>query len=217
MMMRTVTAALCTLLAMLPLAPAWAQANARAPGAQLSGTVQSLDGRTLVLKMQGREGIAIVLPQGLRMLRNEKTGLDDIRAGDFIASAAVLGADGRLHAQEVRIFPEALRGSGEGHRPMSSGATMTNATVSTVTQGPSRTMTNATVANVASAGRQPGSRVLSVSYPGGTKDIEVAAGVPIVRIHAVDLAQLKPGTTVNVAVTQSETGLVASRLSIISD
>jgi len=210
MKMRTLFATLC---AMLLVAPVLAQGT-RVTGAQLSGMVQRLDGRTLVLKMDTGESVSIVLPEGLRMLRNEKTSMDDIRAGEYIASAAVQGADGRLHAQELRIFPEALRGSGEGHRPMSSGATMTNATVSAVTASPSRTMTNATVASV---GTQKGSRVLSVTYPDGAKDIEVSSAVPIVRIHVADLAQLKPGTAVTATVAQSGSGLVASRLTIISN
>ena len=213
MIMRTLSIALCGLLAMLLAAPTLAQGT-RAAGVQLSGTVQSLDGRTLVLKRDAGESVSIVLPEGLRMLRNEKTSMDDIRAGEFIASAAVQGADGRLHAQEVRIFPEALRGSSEGHWPMSSGATMTNATVSTVTQGSSRTMTNATVTSV---DRQQSSRVLHVQYPGGEKDIEISSEVPIVRIHSADITQLKPGTAVTVTVTKAGTGLVTSRLTIISN
>jgi hypothetical protein len=77
-----------------------------------------------------------------------------------------------------------------------------------------RTMTNATVASV---GRQQGSRVLHVQYPDGSKDIEVSSEVPIVRIHVADLAELKPGTAVTATVAQSASGLVASRLVIISN
>ncbi len=50
MMMRTVLAALCALCAMLLAAPALAQDNGRVPGVRLSGTVQGLQGRTLVVK-----------------------------------------------------------------------------------------------------------------------------------------------------------------------
>ena len=213
MRIHTLIAAACMLCAVVAGSPAWSQ-GARVPGSQLSGTVQSLNGRMLVLSNAAGESVSVSLPEGLRMLRNEKTGLDDIRAGEFIASAAVQGADGLLHAQELRIFPEELRGSGEGHRPMSSGATMTNATVSAVTPTPLRTMTNATVASV---GRQQGSRVLHVQYPDGAKDIEVSSEVPIVRIHVADMAQLKPGTAVTATVARSGTGLVASRLTILSN
>ena len=67
----------------------------------------------------------------------------DIKPGDFVGSAAVRGADGKLHAEEVHIFPENLRGTGEGHRPMS---------------GPQESMTNAAVAGIAARPRAGFSR-----------------------------------------------------------
>ena len=64
-------------------------------------------------------------------MANAKSSLADIKPGDFVGSAAIKGADGKMHAQEVHIFPEAMRGSNEGHYPwdLKPGSMMTNATV----------------------------------------------------------------------------------------
>lgn len=67
-----------------------------------------------------------------------------IQSGTFIGTAAVPRADGSLSAFEVPMFPEAARGTGEGHSPwdLQPGATMTNAAVASITPGAgSRTMT----------------------------------------------------------------------------
>jgi hypothetical protein len=68
----------------------------------------------------------------------EKRSVADIKSGDFLASGGVKGSDGKIHAVEVRIFPEALRGIGEGQRPWDAkpDGVMTNATVGYVTQSP---------------------------------------------------------------------------------
>ena len=46
-----------------------------------------------------------------------KASMADIKPGMFVGSTAMPGADGNLTAVEVHIFPEAMRGTGEGHRP----------------------------------------------------------------------------------------------------
>lgn len=71
------------------------------------------------------------------------------------ASAAVRGRDGKLHAQEVHIFPNSLRGAGEDHRPMDQ---------------PEQTMTNATVYGVADGAATTG-RTLRLRYLGGEQSI----------------------------------------------
>jgi hypothetical protein len=62
----------------------------------------------------------------------------DIKAGDYVASTGVKSTDGKIHAIEVRIFPEAARGTGEGQYPwdLMPDSIMTNATVGKVDQAP---------------------------------------------------------------------------------
>ena len=43
--------------------------------------------------------------------------LADVKPGTFIGVAALPGEGSELKAMEVHIFPEAMRGTGEGFRP----------------------------------------------------------------------------------------------------
>jgi hypothetical protein len=67
-----------------------------------------------------------------------RRSLADIRAGDYVASTSARGTDGKLHAREIHIFPEAMRGVGEGQRPtdLAPDSLMTNATVSGISAAP---------------------------------------------------------------------------------
>ena len=103
--------------------------------------------------------------------------------GVYLGTIAAPRADGMLYASEVHIFPETMRGTGEGHRPMDTGPgnTMTNAMVSSVGAAkadarPGNTMTNATVAQVA---RGESDRRLTLTYAGGEK--VVTSGVSLIK------------------------------------
>jgi hypothetical protein len=61
-----------------------------------------------------------------------KASAADIKPGDYVASGGVPQADGTQKAVELRVFPENMRGNGDGHRPRWRGATdgtMTNGAV----------------------------------------------------------------------------------------
>jgi hypothetical protein len=168
-------------------------AAAETSSVRISGTIEKLDGQILsVMSKDGRE-LAINLPDGVRISALANKSLDDIKPGDFVGSAAVADADGKLHAQEVHIFPESLRGSGEGHRPMAD---------------PGQTMTNATVAEVV---RSPDGRGIKLRYPGGEQEIDVAGDVRVVEILPGDLSFLKPGAAVAVFATKASDGSLSAR------
>src|SRR3977135_31960 len=114
--------------------------------ARMLGTIDSFNGQILVVKSQDGQVTSITVPPDLRVMANAKAGLADIKPGDFVGSAADKGPDGKLHAEEVHIFPESMRGTGEGHRPMgpNPNRSMTNGAVAMM--GPDdRTMTKGTV------------------------------------------------------------------------
>jgi hypothetical protein len=115
----------------------------------------------------------------------------------------------------VHIFAEALRGTGEGHRPMDGapGATMTNATVSGVAAAPPRnTMTNATVANVAASSQ---GRKMTLTYTGGEKIVIVPADALVFATEAGSRDLLVPGAHVVVyAASQSDGTLASERISV---
>jgi hypothetical protein len=126
--------------------------------------------------------------------------LEDIKPGSFIGSAAVPQADGGLRALEVHVFPESMRGSGEGHRPfdLQPQSTMTNGTVGSVTGTTDRTMT--------------------VVYQGGEKTISVPPGTPIVTYEPATRAMLVAGAHVILFGTEGDGGAItATRISVGKD
>jgi hypothetical protein len=194
--MRTLLAspAAAVLAALLPLAPltAFAQAQTAMPP-RISGTIEAFDGQTLTVKPASGEAVTVLVPDSVRIGAVEDRTLDDIKPGDFVGSAAVEGADGKLHAQEVHIFPEAMRGTGEGHRPMGE---------------PKQTMTNATVAVVAAA---PKGRTLELDYKGGKQAVEVDPGTRVVLLVPGDRSLLKAGAAVAVFAAKAADGTLTAR------
>lgn len=117
---------------------------------RIKGTVEDFAAPVLTVKTTDGKSLAITLLPDARIIANKKATLADIRSNDFVASAATLGPDGKLHAEEVRIFPETMRGIGEGQYPMDK---------------PGRKMTNATVLQVAGAAKTKGG-TLKLSFHG---------------------------------------------------
>ena len=173
------------------------------------GVVSSFDGTTLVVQTPDGKTTSVNVPADVRINANEKAKLADIKPGDFVGSAADKGPDGKLHAEEVHIFPEAMRGTGEGHRTMgpNPNRSMTNGTVA-INDPESRTMTNGTV----SAASGKGSITLTVHYKDGDQMIEVSPDTPIVTIIPGDRTLLKPGATVSVVAMQKDSGLTVTIL-----
>ena len=133
--------------------PAWAQ-NAGPPPAPVTGVIQSFDGKTLTLKAADGSMVAAALAPNVRIQMSVKKTLADIKPGDFIASGGTRGPDGKIHANEIRIFSAP---GGEGQFPMTQpGQVMTNATVKEV-------MTDATVKQVGSAAGVP---IIKLSFHG---------------------------------------------------
>jgi hypothetical protein len=162
------------------------------------GTVDKLDGTTMVLRSDdGGAAESFRLAADVLVLQSRPATLADIRPNDFVASAARPGADGKLHSVELRIFPEALRGAGEGQRPMAGTGNLT--------------MTNATVTGAAVA---DGSNDIKVSFKGGVSEMVVDPGVPVTRIDVADKSLLKVGAKVRVQGARDAGGASASRITI---
>lgn len=173
-------------------APAMAQTPAPA-SARISGVVETFAGDTLVMKSADSQDVTVDVPAGTRITALANRQLSDIKPGDFVGSAAIRGRDGKLHAQEVHIFPEAMRGTGEGHRVM---------------DRPHQSMTNATVSGVTAAAR---GRVLMLNYKGGTQEIDVGTDARIVTFIPGDRGLLKPGASVVVVAAKAPDGTLTAR------
>ena len=97
-------------------APALAQGNS---AINRVGTVGNVDASSISLTSdQGSQNEVFKLAPNVLVLQTRPANLADIKPNDFVASAARIGTDGKLHSTEVRIFPDAMRGVGEGQRPM---------------------------------------------------------------------------------------------------
>lgn len=187
---------------------------------KISGEVVLLEGSRLEVKSTNGQALTIKLADKARFSARSPADLATITAGSFIGTTAVPQADGTLLASEVRVFPESMRGTGEGHRPMDNepGNTMTNATVTGIAAAgvskPRDTMTNATVANVAVAQNENGKR-LTLTYKGGEKVVFVPDGIPIMMTGPGDRSLLVPGAHVVVYAAKQHDGvLVAERVSV---
>jgi Domain of unknown function (DUF5666) len=168
-------AAIAALLAL----PALAQTPPAGPPTRIRGTVEALDGQMLMVKSRDGQSLHVMLAPDYKVNGLAKADLASIKANDFVGVAAKKGPDGKLQAQEVLVFPEAMRGTGEGHYPWD--------------LTPDSTMTNATVAEVASA---PKGRVLKLKHKDGENEIEVAPDAPVVTFVPADPSLLKPGAAV---------------------
>ncbi len=157
------------------------------------GTVEKLDGQILMIKSRDGKDMHIMMAKDFPVLGILKAKLADIKQGDFVGIAALKGTDGKLHAQEVLIFPEAARGTGEGHYAWD--------------LTPDSTMTNATVAEVVSMSKD---RSLKLKHKDGVNEIEVSPDVPVVTFAPADAGLLKAGAAVFVPAMKKADGSIVA-------
>jgi len=168
-------------------------ASAQQADMRMQGTIEKLDSASLLLRRNDGTTSSLSLGSQTAIFTSQPSSLSAIKPGDFIASAAVRGADGKLRSKELRIFPEALRGIGEGQRPM---------------DAPQTLMTNAAVSEVVAA---PEGDVVKVKYKDGTADLVVGPQVPIKAVVASEAKSLKPGEKVFVLATKGQDGTLTAK------
>jgi hypothetical protein len=173
------------------------------PTVRLRGTIEKVDGNTLTLKSRDGAELRLTLADDARVVAVVKASLADIKEGTFLGSAAMPQADGSQKALEVHIFPEQMRGTGEGHRPYA--------------PVPNSTMTNGTVGGATVTGVD-GSTII-VKYKDGEKKIIVPPNAPIVRYEIGSKADLKSGAayTVLAATKQADGTYSAARINVGRD
>jgi hypothetical protein len=101
---------------------------------RVRGTIERIDGSTYMVKARDGAELKVALADTPQIAGVVKASLSDIKQGSFVGVTAVPRADGSQSALEVHIFPEAMRGTGEGHYPwdLRPQSTMTNANVEQV-------------------------------------------------------------------------------------
>ena len=161
------------LAAILPPSMAWSQ---DAPPVRVRGTIEHIESPVFLVKSRDGAELKIALADNAVAVGVVKATLADIKPGSFVGIGAMPQADGTQRALEVLIFPDAMRGTGEGHYPWD--------------LQPKSTMTNG---NVEQSVTGVDGETLTVKYKDGEKKIIVPPGVPIVTFVPGDKADLKPG------------------------
>ncbi|MEM5405279.1 MULTISPECIES: hypothetical protein [Paraburkholderia] len=165
---------------------------------RIRGNIVSLDGDVLKVHRRSGDTVSIALETNVPVSSVKAMQLSDIKPGTFVGTAATTGTDGKLTATEVVVFPEAARGTGEGHYAWDLGpnSTMTNANVDTVVQG--------------TEGRN-----LKLSYKGGSNEITVPPNVPIVTFMPAARSDLAPGKQVFVVAKPASQGTYAAQRLVV--
>ena len=161
---------------------------------RVRGTIVSIDGATYVIKARDGAELKVALADNAQIAAVVKASLADIKQGLFVGVTAMPQVDGSLSALEVHIFPEAMRGTGEGHYSWD--------------LRPKSTMTNANVDQVVTA---VDGQTLTLKYKDGEKKIFVAADTPIVAYVRGDINDLKPSAKVFIAAVNQPDGTLQGR------
>lgn len=160
---------------------------------RIRGTIAALNGQDLTIKTREGPTVDVLLTDPLTVRTVTKLALSDVKQGSYVGIASKTGADGKAEALEVLVFPEAMRGAGEGHYAwdLQGGSMMTNAAVSAVV--------------TAKSGND-----LTLTYKGGTQQIVVPANVPIVTFAPATKADLKPGAHLITSAAKNADGKLAT-------
>ena len=105
-----------------------------------------------------------------------------------------------MKALEIQVFPESMRGVGEGHRAYD--------------LGPDSSMTNGTVGNLKVAE----GRTLTLTYKGGAQTIYVPENAPVITYEKASRSDLTAGAHVIVTIVRNaDDSLTATRIGVGKD
>jgi len=175
---------------------AWTQ---QPPSVRVRGAIEAVDGSMLTVKSRDGAEMKVRMTDNVSIVGVAKIAMSEIKPGSYIGVSAMPEPDGTQKALAVHIFPEAMRGTGEGFRPWD--------------LRPNSTMTNATVAETVAA--TDGQNIV-VKYKDGEKKVVVPPGTPIVTFVPSDKSELKPGAKIIIfGATKKEDGtLEANRVNV---
>src|SRR6516225_1971269 len=154
---------------------------------RVRGTIDRVEGPIYVVKLRDGTESKISLAENGLVVAIVKASLADIKQGSFVGTTGMPQPDGSQKAIEVHIFPEAMRGTGEGHYPwdLRPQSTMTNANV------------EQTVAGV-------DGQTLTLKYKDGEKKILVTPDTIIVTYVPGDKGEIAPGTKIFIAAAKKQ-------------
>ena len=166
---------------------------------RVRGTIERVEGDTYIVKARNGDELKIKLAEKAGVSAVVAATLADVKPGTYVGIAGMPQADGSQRALEVLLFPEAMRGVGDGHYGWDLHA--------------SSTMTNG---NVEQSAVSTDGQVLTVKYKDGEKKIVVPPDVPIVSFAPGDKDELKPGAKIfiSAAIKQPDGTLQAPRVAV---
>lgn len=177
------------------LSSSWAGAQGQPP-TRVVGTIERVDGGNLVVKALGSDKVVKLAPN-VTVYALVKATIADVKPGTFVGVGATPRADDSQKAIRVMIFPEAMRGLGEGHRPWDRpGTTMTNATVESAVTGIE-------------------GQVVTVKYKGGEKKIVIGPDSAILTYVPADTSEVRPGASVSVTGVITSDGVIEARRVVV--
>lgn len=165
-----------------------ASAQTPPPPSRTRATIESVTDSSIAVKTRSGQAVTIALTPTTRFVTVSHGEISAIQPNSYIGTAAAPQPDGSLKAIEVTVFPESMRGSGDGHYAWD----LPNA----------NTMTNGVVGKLDNAH----GRTLTVDYKGGEKQILVPDDVPVVTLAPGDRTLLKPGVHVVVVTAKAADG-----------
>lgn len=161
---------------------------------KVRGIITGINGHVLEIKASSGSELKVNIDDRLEVSSISALQLSDIKQGSFVGvSAARKKPGGVMYALEVHIFPESMRGTGEGHRDwdLEPGSTMTNANVAAIVE--------------ANDGKE-----LTLNYRGGEQKIVVPPGTPVVTFGPGDISLLKVGAQVFCTVQRAANGTLTA-------
>lgn len=185
---------------------AFAQAPSPTPPApntpapvRVRGAIETIDEHQMRVVTRAGDKVTLTLADNVGVTIIAPIAIDAIKPGSFIGTAAVTQPDGTLKALEIQVFPESMRGVGEGHRPWD--------------LGPGSTMTNGTVGDL----KVSNGRILTLTYKGGEQKVFVPENAPVITYEPGTKEALKKGAHVIVTATGSGDMMTATRIGVGKD
>ena len=165
---------------------------------RIRGDIVSFEGETLTVHRRSGDVVKIDLKPEVGVTALKPIAVSDIKAGTYVGAQATAGANGKLTVASVLVFPDAARGTEEGHFVYDFGpnSSMTNANVDTVVVG--------------SSGRE-----LKLSYKGGTNTVTVPDNAPVVTFAPATRADLVAGKKIFAVVTPAQNGTYDARVVLV--
>jgi hypothetical protein len=173
--------------ASLALISAMSSASAADDTVRIRGMIERVEGPVYVVKNRDGAELKLTVTDNPLFVAIAPSTMADIKQGMFVGSAGMMQPDGTQKAIEVHIFPESMRGTGEGHYDWD--------------LKPQTKMTNGNVEQTVAGVDGP---LLSVKYKDGEKKLVVTPETVVVTYVPGNKDELTPGTKIFVAAAKKQ-------------